>query len=162
MLHWLFTFRTGHIDIVHYLDDFMVMGPSASGACGQALKELVSMFKEFGVPLEPGKTVGPATCMSFLRIEIDTVMGECRLPEDKVQAFSQAIDSALAVAKVTLHQLQVLVGQLNFALRIIPMGRPFSRSIARAMVGLTQKHHHVRLHEGGPESVAQFFEGFQW
>ncbi|KAJ1090775.1 hypothetical protein NDU88_003904, partial [Pleurodeles waltl] len=33
---------------------------------------------------------------------------------------------------------------LNFALRIIPMARPFSRFIARAMSGLKEKHNCIR------------------
>lgn len=37
------------------------------------------------------------------------------------------------------------MGQLNFALRVIPMGRVFSKNIARAMSGLWAKHHHTRL-----------------
>ncbi|KAE8597602.1 hypothetical protein XENTR_v10016529 [Xenopus tropicalis] len=50
--------------------------------------------------------------------------------------------------KVTLKQLQSLLGKLNFACRIIPMGRVFSRRLPLATAGVRQPHHFIRLNQG--------------
>jgi len=43
------------------------------------------MAAEAGLPIEPSKTVGPATAIFFLGMELDTNKGTIRLPEDKLQ-----------------------------------------------------------------------------
>ncbi|KAJ1137257.1 hypothetical protein NDU88_003670 [Pleurodeles waltl] len=106
--------------VVHNLDDFLLMGPTGSMACGKALLGFQQLARALGLPLATDKTEGPSTRITFLGIEIDSQTGMCRLPADKVMAFKASIESYLAGRKVTLRQLQVLVGQLNFALRVIP------------------------------------------
>ena len=132
-------------DIVHYLDDFLFMGPKGSRACAHTLHGFAEMANALGVPLAADKTEGPATRLSFLGIEIDTVAGVCRLPQDKVESFRAAVRRCWEAKSVTLHQLQCLVGQLNFALRVVPMGKAFAKNIAGAMSGLREKHHHTKL-----------------
>ena len=44
----------------------------------------MDMCKQLGVPLTPGKTVGPCTTIQFLGITLDTVSMEARLPDDKL------------------------------------------------------------------------------
>lgn len=124
---------------------FLFLGPPDSSGCRLALQQFCTLIQELGVPLAREKTVGPSTAVEFLGIELDSVQGVSRLPAGKVEAFVKALQGCLVKEKVTLHQLQQVVGQLNFALRIIPMARPFSRTIAQAMSGLKEKHHHTRL-----------------
>ena len=40
--------------------------------------------EELGLPLEAEKQVGPATCLDFLGIELDTIHMQIRLPEVKL------------------------------------------------------------------------------
>ena len=37
-----------------------------------------------GLPIEPSKSMGPVTCITFLGIKIDSVKGELRLPCDQL------------------------------------------------------------------------------
>lgn len=144
-LEWAVRELAATHDVVHYLDDFLFLGPPNSPNCQEALLVFQRVAGALGIPLSEEKTEGPATRITFLGTEIDTVDGVCRLPQEKVRAFQASVDECLGARKVTLHQLQVLVGQLNFPLRVIPMGRVFSSNIARAMSGLRAKHHHTRL-----------------
>lgn len=162
-LEWAVKELLTSTDVVHYLDDCLFLGRPGSPACRRALLGFQRLANALGVPLAEGKTEGPTTRLTFLGIEIDTTAGMCRLPREKVAAFEAAIDACQVARKVTLHQLQVLVGQLNFALRVIPMGRAFSKSIARAMSGLRAKHHRTRLTSEVRNDLAiwkDFLKGF--
>ena len=70
--------------IHHYLDDFVVLGAPGSEQCTVALDTLHQECRLLGVPIAKHKTEGPATCLTFLGIEVDTVAFELRLPEEKL------------------------------------------------------------------------------
>ena len=59
--------------LLHYLDDFFFCSPPDSAAAAEALKIAVPLCSELGLPTVPDKLVGPATCIPFLGIEIDSV-----------------------------------------------------------------------------------------
>lgn len=58
------------------------------------------------LPMAPEKTVGPVTCLTFLGIELDTVMQEARLPKEKLNKCLNMICEFLQRKKVTLHEIQ--------------------------------------------------------
>ncbi|KAJ1202080.1 hypothetical protein NDU88_005883 [Pleurodeles waltl] len=68
-------------EVLHYLDDFLFMGPAGSTACGKALLGFQQLARALG-PLAADKTEGPSTWITFLGIEIDSQAGMCRLPAD--------------------------------------------------------------------------------
>ncbi|KAM4771085.1 uncharacterized protein WCC33_002900 [Rhinophrynus dorsalis] len=51
----------------------------------------------------------------------------------------------VAREKITLREMQGLLGLLNFASRVIPMGRIFSRRLERATVGVRCPLHKIRI-----------------
>ena len=69
---------------IHYLDDFLVLGPAGSDMCGRALVTSLDICRELGVTVAPQKTEGPVTSLSFLGILLDTERMELRLPNDKL------------------------------------------------------------------------------
>ena len=73
----------------------------------------------------PGKTVGPCTCIQFLGIKIDSVSMEARLPVDKLTKCRALLRSFMGKDKVTLRELQSLVGVLSFACSVIRFARAF-------------------------------------
>ncbi|XP_060110783.1 vomeronasal type-2 receptor 26-like [Heteronotia binoei] len=98
--------------------DAVVVVPPAgegSGQCLFLLPAFVDLAKELGVPLAPEKTEGPGTVLTFLGIELDTVRQFSRLPEDKRVSLLARIRAVVVKRKVTLLELQQLVGHLNFA-----------------------------------------------
>ncbi|KAM4795870.1 uncharacterized protein WCC33_000963 [Rhinophrynus dorsalis] len=142
-LHWEVELRPG--SVAHYLDDFMFVGPRDSEECGESLELALARFKVLGVPVAGDKTVRPTTRLTFLGIEIDSMGKLVRLPLEKVQLARDQVRRALGASKLQLRMLQSLLGTLNFATRVIPMGRVFSRRLGQATVGVKQPFHWVRV-----------------
>ncbi len=57
---------------IHYLDDFLLLGPPGSLACKEALSKTLKMCCELGVPVAEERTEGPSTALTFLSIIIDS------------------------------------------------------------------------------------------
>ncbi|KAM8945815.1 uncharacterized protein RCH25_049154 [Pelodytes ibericus] len=144
-LEWVIREESGSASIIHYLDDFLCVGPPDSSLCLTLLRTVEHVMHRFGVPLSQEKTVGPTTTITFLGIEIDSVSMECRLPLDKVVDLRDIVSELKTARKVQLRQLQSLLGKLNFACKIIPMGRIFCRRLSLATAGIRAPHHYIRL-----------------
>ena len=69
----------------HYLDDFITLGKPGMGECEFHCRLVQEFCGRLGVPLAEEKTVGPATCLAYLGIELDSKAMELRLPEDKLK-----------------------------------------------------------------------------
>ena len=66
-----FLWDRGVESTLHYLDDFLLLGPPRQPACHQALSTTLALCEELGFPVAPEKTEGPTTSLTFLGIEID-------------------------------------------------------------------------------------------
>ena len=144
-VEWVVREVSGVNSVIHYLDDFLCVGPPASNGCAILLATLQHVAGSFGIPLAPDKTEGPTTVLSFLGIVVDSEAMECRLPEDKLGALRAEIEGVLGLRKIQLRSLQSLLGKLNFACRIMPMGRVFCRRLSAATSGVKLPTHFVRL-----------------
>ena len=94
------------------------------------------------------KSEGPRKAITFLGIELDTIQQSSRLPEVKLVNLRTQIRVLLQKKKVTLRELQEVVGHLNFACKVISPGRAFLRRLCDAMSGLKKPHHGHRLLSG--------------
>jgi len=148
-LEWLLRKATGSNKWLHYLDDFLAGHVSQDGA-GDMLKVALSTFAELGVPVAEDKVEGPTTVLSFLGIELDTANMLARLPQDKLRDLRRTIADVISRAqrKVTLKELQSLIGKLNFACRAVVPGRPFLRRLIDSTCGLKHPRHRRRVTEG--------------
>ena len=68
----------------HYLDDFIMLGPAVSNQCQENMAIMESTCYKAGLPIEPSKSAGPTSKITFLGMELDTVAGVIRLPADKL------------------------------------------------------------------------------
>jgi len=66
--------------LAHYVDDFLTMGPPDSTTCGNNLQTLKVLCADLGLPLALEKVEGPLTAICFIRIILDTVRMQIRLP----------------------------------------------------------------------------------
>ncbi|XP_060110738.1 vomeronasal type-2 receptor 26-like [Heteronotia binoei] len=89
---------------VHYLDDFLFMGPAGSGQCARLMETFMQLAEELGVPLAHEKTEGPSSVLTFLGIELDTCRQTSRLPEDKVLGLRHVPGVSNGVADALSHQ----------------------------------------------------------
>ena len=57
--------RHGVVHIMHYLDDFLVLGRAGSEDCGKSLATSLQLCLTLGVSVAAHKTEGPSTSISF-------------------------------------------------------------------------------------------------
>lgn len=130
--------------IFHILDDFLIVAPD-SRSCEVYLQNFLTICKCIGLPMAKDKTVGPASCLIFLGIELDTVNKVARLPSDKLEKCLNLVREFLHQKKVTLRELQSLCGLLNFACQVVVPGRAFLRRMFDLCKGVKQPHHRIKL-----------------
>ena len=131
-------------NIIHILDDFLIIDKSLD-TCGAKLHRFLQFCQELGVPMAEEKTVGPAHVLTFAGIELDCLKHEARLPREKVDKCREAILQLLSRKKVTLKELQSLIGLLNFACSIIKPGRVFLRRLINLTIGVIRPTYFIRL-----------------
>lgn len=79
-------------------------------------------------------------------IELDSVLMEKRLPQDKL-AKARHLIQIQSKNSITLQELQSIIGLLNFACSVVIPERPFLRQLIDLSVGLTQPYHHKKLNK---------------
>ena len=116
MVEWIIINRYNAADLMHYLDDFLTAGPACSNQCTNNLQTSLAVCRSLGLPLHPGKCVGPLTCLTVLGIELDSVQQSARLPEDKLAALHELIQSWRKRRWCTRRQLESLIGRSYFSM----------------------------------------------
>ena len=97
--------------------------------------------------MAPEKTVGPENVLAFAGIELDTLRMEARLPLDKTEKCKTLVSTFLRRKKVTLREIQSLIGLLNFACSVVVPGRAFLRRLIDLTRGVKSPHHFIRLNK---------------
>ncbi|XP_046331235.2 uncharacterized protein LOC124114611 isoform X1 [Haliotis rufescens] len=95
-LQWCVQQKLPNGQLMHYLDDFLTGGTAGTKDCGDNLDTCLSTFQELGAPVAHEKTVGPASCLTFLGLEIDTVRMQVRIPQEKIVNINAIIHDMLA------------------------------------------------------------------
>ena len=143
-LEWILQ-RKGINYLYHYLDDFIILGRAGSNQCVDDLAALKQVCSELGVPLAADKCAGPATCITFLGIEVDSVSGTLRLPADKLRRLLSTLHSWGDRKVCVQRELQSLIGLLNHACKVVRPGRSFLRRMIDLLSMSSQPHHCIRL-----------------
>ena len=141
----------------HYLDDFVTMGTPGSSECRRNLERILAVCADLGVPLAMDKLEGPAQCLTFLGIELDTQVGVMRLPADKLSRLKDLLAHWSLRKSCRRQQLESLIGTLQHACRVVKPGRAFLRRAIDLLrnPGATKGHHHLRLNR-------EFRADLQW
>ena len=133
-----------NIPMIHILDDFFLASVSKPIGSLQ-LNSFLELCLDIGLPMAPDKTFGPDNVLSFVGFEIDTIKQEIRLPFEKIEKMREKIQEFMARDKVTLREMQSLLGLLNFACRVVLPGRPFLRRLIDLTIGIKKPKHFIRL-----------------
>ena len=159
-LLWIFL-QGGVQQAIHYLDDFLFLGPPSSQVCTESLHTALRLCEALGVLVAPEKTEGPASVITFLGIEIDTVAGELRLPAEKLQNLQQILLSWMQSSRPsapkstgTKRELLSLIGLLHHASKVVQPGRAFIRNLINASTTVSSLDHHVSLRADPRADVA--------
>ena len=149
--------NSGIPHILHYLDDFIVIGPPGSLHCQDAMETLDRVCITLGVPIADHKRDSPTTCLTFLGIEVDSVANELRLPADKLTRLQALLHTWGNRKACSRKELESLIGLLNHACKVVRSGRSFLR---RMIDLLHSVHRHpgsqtpIRLNTGSRSDLA--------
>ena len=113
--------------VLHYLDDFLLIGSPASGECRNGMEVLLASFHQLGLPVATEKTEGPAPRLTFLGFEIDSMAMEIRLPHAKLVALKGAVEAWRGRGSCKKKDLESLVGKLVWACKVVSPGKTFVR-----------------------------------
>lgn len=122
-LHWVIKYKSTLPTLDHYLDDFFFSGTEN---CRKLMNEFMVLSIELGVPLAINKTVGSTTKLTFLGLDIDTVLMLIRIPVDKLNKLKNGIVYLLGRQKIQLREFESVVGLMAFCARAILSARVFS------------------------------------
>ena len=144
MLAWIAK-QNGVSFVIHYLDDFLTMGPPSSPTCQRNLDILTQICNYLGVPLAFEKVEGPSTVLSFLGIVLDTTRMEARLPEDKLTRLKNEVSQWINRTDARKREILSLVGSLQHATKVVRYGRAFVSRMYATAPKLRELHFHTRL-----------------
>ena len=102
--------------MIHYLDDFLILGAPNSQQFAEAIAITLCTCAELGVSLAPNKIEGPTTRLTFLGIQLDSTALSLSLPVDCLAELWAMLDRW--VGAKCIHkpkQFQPLVGHLIHA-----------------------------------------------
>ena len=126
--------------VLDYLDDLLLVGAPNSPECERVLFILLRVFGELGLPAATNKSEGPATRLTFLGFELDSVQLEFRLPAEKVAALQMMITKWLDRRSCTRKEFESLVGSLDHTGRVVQPGKlcrvEHQHQLARGIYGL--------------------------
>ena len=153
-LEWVFR-RRGITNTLHYLDDFLFMGPPLSASCAQYLSRAQLTCEELGVPIATEKVEGPSTKIPFLGIELDTESLTLALPAEKLYNLKTMVAGWQGKKSCTKRELLSLIGHLQHACKVVKPGRTFLRRMIDLSTTAQKLHHHIRLN-------SSFRSDLQW
>ena len=147
MIAWAFD-MVGLTHQIHYLDDFLFVEPLVSHRSSSTLDTALKTLDHLGFPVSRNKIEGPATCITFLGVLIDTNAFELRLPADKLQRMRSMVSSWSTRESCRRKDLESLLGHLSHAAIVVRPGRTFLRELFRLLHLTRSPHHFVRLSAG--------------
>ena len=125
-LLWIMRQR-GATNTDNYIDDFVTAGAPDSQECEHNSTIMHKTCKEVGLPTEPEKDDGPATSISFLGIELDTVALEIHLPAEKLERLRTELGKWRGKKTCRKRDLLSLISVLSHACKAVKAGRSFLR-----------------------------------
>lgn len=131
--------------VIHYLDDFLVVTAANEYSGNHSLRLLLETFEQLGLPVAWDKLEGPATCLTFLGFELDSVREEIRLPQRKLEEIKKEVQEWIGRKSCRRKELESLIGRLCHASRVVHPGKTFMRRLFEALAGARRSHHHIRL-----------------
>ena len=146
-LQWIAQNKFGLKNMLHILDDFLFLGPANSEVCLTDLNIFLALCKHIGVPIKTSKTEMPTSIITFMGLTLDSDLMEARLPPDKLSKLRDLLQFHSKRRKITLLELQSLVGFLNFCCSVVRPGRAFLRRLINLTIGLSVPSHRITLNK---------------
>lgn len=106
-------------EIKHYLDDFLA-GAKDMKQCNKAVRKIIKVCKDLGIPISDEKTIWATQLICFLGLDLDMVQQLILIPEHKIQLLLNKLNHVLSSKNIKVKTLQSLAGSLNFYCQVKP------------------------------------------
>ena len=146
-LKHLIQFKTKNKRITNYLDDFLFAAITRL-LCNYVISEFITLCEKLRIPVVYEKTEWGCTLIVFLGILLDGRRMILSLLIEKQEKALRLLNDITGKKRITVKNLQILTGYLNFLTKAIPAGRTFTRRMYAKFTGLDKKlkpYHHVTL-----------------
>ena len=144
LFSWLLD-QQGASPTIHYLDDFLMMGPAGDPTCFKNLNKMMDIAEYLGIPLAMEKLEGPSHCLTFLGIVLYTQKMQARLPDEKLMHIKCQPSTWLHRKKETKREILSLVGLLQHASKVVRPGRTFVARMYSPAAKIMNMRHFSRL-----------------
>ena len=121
--------------IINYIDD--LAGAECKQRAAKAYQELGNLLCNCGLEESVSKSCAPCTKMTFLGAMFDTEELTLSVTPERLQEILLLVDQWLQKTHATLHELQSLIGKLQFVSNCVKPSRIF---ICRLLNWLRQIH----------------------
>ena len=117
------------VRILMYLDDWLVLARSAE-ECREMIETTLRVGRGMGVGFNlPKSHLVPSTSLQYLGLVWDTVAGTVALSSDNVARCRRKVFRAVHSTALSGRQWESLVGSLNHAAGVVPLGRIHVREL---------------------------------
>ena len=156
-IHWILTNHYNIQHLVHYLDDFLFLDTTRDG-CHKTLNTFHKLCEEIGIPINHNKTEGPSISLSFLGIQLDTIANQASLPLDKVNKYTDLMQDFLNRKTVRLHEMQKVIGSLQFTTSVVTPGRTFLRRLINSTIGIQKPYHRIHITRAHRDDIIMWLD----
>ena len=118
---------------------------------------ILETFNNAELPIDPAKTEGPATTITFLGLEVDSIALEVRLPREKLENLKQLLLGFRGRKACKKRELLVLIGSLPHACTI-RSGREFLRRLIDLSCTVRQIDHFVHMNVSARSDIELWFQ----
>jgi len=146
---------------IHYIDDFLMIGGPRAPECQLNMQRMHRTCSEAGLPLEPEKTVGPSTILTFLGIEMDSEKGQFRLPQDKLSNIIDSLTQWRGKKACRKRELLSLIGTLAHASKVVQASRIFLHRLIDLSTSAKRLDHFIRLNNEARSDIEWWYKFMQ-
>ena len=145
-LQWIME-QVGATWVRHYVDDYITIGAPGTQECTGNISAMLAACAEANMPIEPEKNEGPATTISFLGLELDSIRMEVRLPLDKLERLKALLETWKGRKAGKKREVLSLIGLLSHASKAVRPGRAYIRRLIDLSTVAKHLDHYVRINK---------------
>ena len=123
--------------LLHNLDDFHTLGPPNSQTCQRNIDTSIQQFQD--------KLESPSTILTVLGIELDSLLLQARLPQEKCDRIHTILVFWSQKRHCTQKELESLIGNLQHACKVVPSGCTFLHPMINLLSAFCRENHPIRL-----------------
>ena len=147
--------------LLHNLDDFHTMGPPNCQTCQRNIDTSIQQFQDWEIPLHPDKLESPSTILTVLGIELDSLLLQARLPQEKFDRIHTILVFWSQKRHCTQKELESLIGNLQHACKVVPSGCTFLHRMINLLSAFCRENHPIRLNRYFHLDLSWWLEFFQ-